>query len=125
LTDFDETNYWEYKMAKIKPQKWTDLYPAGTPAGDEEAKFFKSLARHPKYDWRSVSAISKESGLSFKRVEEIISKYFKLNVVIQNPRNDDHWGYWERVKEMLPEKYISVSDSDKKKRIAKFMQNKN
>lgn len=111
-------------MAKIKPQKWTDLYPAGTSEGDEEARFFKALARHPKYDWRSVAAISKESGLSFKRVEEIISKYFKLNIVIQNSRNEDHWGYWERVKQMLPDEYISVSDSDKKKRIDKFMQNK-
>ena len=62
-------------MAKIKPKKWTDVYPVGTKEGDEEARFFRSLARHPKYDWRSTAAISKESGLSPKRVEEIIAKY--------------------------------------------------
>ena len=108
-------------MAKIKPKKWTDVYPVGTKEGDEEARFFRSLARHPKYDWRSTAAISKESGLSPKRVEEIIAKYLKLKMIFQNPRNEDHWGYWERVSHMLPDKYISVSDADKRKRIDKFV----
>jgi hypothetical protein len=112
-------------MAKIKPKKWTEVYPAGTVDGDEEIKFFRSLARHPKYEWRSVAALSKESGLSLKRVEEIISKYFKLEIVFQNPRNQDHWGYWERVPHMLPDEYASASDSDKKKRIERFIRNKN
>lgn len=112
-------------MNKIKPKKWTDVYPAGTKEGDEEIRFFKSLARHPKYDWRSVAAVAKESGLEKKRVEEIILKYFKLNMVYQNPKNEDHWGYWERVPHVLPDQYISISDSDKKSRIDKFIKNKN
>jgi hypothetical protein len=62
---------------KIKPKKWTEVYPQGTPEGDEEARFFKSLARHPKYDWRSTAAIAKESGLTHTRVEQIIAKYLK------------------------------------------------
>lgn len=93
------------------------MYPVGTREGDEEARFFKSLARHPKYEWRSVAAISKESGLSKERTEQIIAKYFKMNMVIQNPNNEDHWGYWERVPQMLPDKYVSISDMDKKDRI--------
>jgi hypothetical protein len=111
------------KMTKIKPKKWTEVYPAGTQEGNEEIKFFKSLARNPKYEWRSVAAISKESGLSLKRVEEIISKYFNLKMVFQNPRNEDQWAYWERIPNHLPEEYISISDHDKKNRIDKFIKN--
>ena len=104
-------------MTKIRPKKWTELYPQGTKEGDEESRFFKSLSRHPKYDWRSTAALAKESGLSHQRVEEIINKYLKLNVVIQSSNNEEHWGYWERVPSMLPDKYVSTSDADKDDRI--------
>lgn len=118
------TEYLGVKMAKIKPKKWTDVYPVGTKEGDEESKFFKSLARHSKYDWRSTAALAKESGLSARRVEEIIAKYVKKDMVFQNPRNEDQWGYWERVSYMLPDEYLSTSDEDKKKRINRFIKNK-
>lgn len=111
-------------MSKIHPKKWTEAYPAGTQEGNEESRFFKSLARHPKYEWRSTAALAKESSLSQKRVEEIISKYLKLHMVFQNPKNEDHWGYWERVPHMLPEKYKSASDVDKQNRINRAMNNK-
>ena len=104
-------------MAKIKPKKWTEVYPVGTKEGDEEARFFRSLARHPKYDWRSTAALAKESGITQKRAEEIISKYLKTNMIFQNPRNEDQWGYWERVKHMIPDEYMSAADADKNKRI--------
>jgi hypothetical protein len=104
-------------MAKIKPKKWTEVYPQGTPEGDEEARFFRSLARHPKYDWRSTAALAKESGLPQKRVEEIISKYLKRNIVFQSSSNEEHWGYWERVPHMVPDEYMTASDSDKDRRI--------
>jgi hypothetical protein len=104
-------------MKKITPKKWTDVYPHGTKEGDEEARFFRSLARHPKYEWRSTAALAKESGLEQKRVEQIIAKYMKINMVLQSPSNDEHWGYWERVPHMLPYRYTSASDADKMKRI--------
>lgn len=104
-------------MSKIRPNKWTEVYPQGTPEGDEEARFFKSLARHPKYEWRSTAAIAKESGLTQKRVEEIVGKYLKLNMVFQSPKNEEEWGYWERVPHMVPDRYMSASDADKDKRI--------
>lgn len=106
-------------MPKIKPKKWTEVYPVGTREGDEESRFFRSLARHPKYEWRSVAAISKESGLSKERTEQIISKYFKMKMVFQNPNNEDHWGYWERVPEMVPDEYVSISEKDKRDRIGR------
>ena len=104
-------------MSKIRPKKWTDVYPQGTPEGDEEARFFRSLARHPRYEWRSTAAIAKESGLSHKRVEEIIGKYLKKKIVFQSNNNEEEWAYWERVPHLIPDKYMSASDADKDKRI--------
>lgn len=106
---------------KIKPKKWTEVYPVGTKEGDEEARFFRILARNQKYEWRSTSALSKEANLSKKRVEEIISKYHKMGIVFQNPRNEDQWGYWERVPHMLPDKKKSISKTDKDQRIEKLI----
>ena len=105
----------EVKMAK--PKKWEDVYPQGTKAGDEEQKFFVSLARHPKWVWRSTSAISKESGLSKERFEEILKKYEKKGMVFNNPQNEDQWGYWVRVPEMLPKDDDSITAKDQKQRI--------
>lgn len=103
----------------MKPKKWTDVYPHGTKEGDEELKFFISLARNTKYQWRSISAISKEAGLSKERVEEIMNKYYKKGMVFQNPKNEDQWGYWERVPEMLPKNPKSLSQKDQDDRINK------
>lgn len=100
-----------------KPKKWVEVYPYGTKEGVEESCFFKSLARHPKYDWRSISMIMKETGLSRKRVEELLAKYVKLGMVFQNPSNDDNYGYWERVPQMLKDKPKSIAETDKLKRI--------
>lgn len=108
-------------MSKKKPRKWTDVYPVGTKTGDQEARFFRSLARNPRYDWRSTAAISKESGLSKVRVEEIINKYLKKGMVFQSPKNVDHWGYWERVPQMLPDDSGSIAQVDQKDRIDKAL----
>jgi hypothetical protein len=101
-----------------KPPKWSQIYPQGTTKGDEEQKFFKVLSRG-KYDFLSIAQIAQESGLSKERVEEIIEKYHCICVVLQNPENEDQWGYWERCEELLPEDRPSVSQSDKQFRIKK------
>lgn len=110
-----------------KPKKWYDIYPYGTKEGDEEAAFFKSIAR-TKYDWRSTGAIVKESGLSRERVEEIIDKYssqIKPPLVYAHPSNDDHWGYWERdkVKELLQTDDRDITKKDKDNRVDKHLKN--
>lgn len=102
-----------------KPKKWIDVYPQGSKAGDEEQRFFIALGRHPKFVWRSIAAIAKEANLSKERTEKIIEKYYKKNMVFQNPKSEDQWGYWERVPEMLKEDNGSISQSDKNKRIDK------
>ena len=104
----------------MKPPRWTNTYPHGTKEGDEELKFFIALARNPKYQWRSTSAIAKEAGITKERVEEIINKYYKKGMVFQNPRNEDQWGYWERVPEMLPKMQKSISQKDQDDRINKL-----
>lgn len=104
----------------MKPKKWTDVYPHGTKEGDEELKFFIALARNPKYQWRSTSAVAKEAGITKERTEEIINKYYKKGMVFQNPKNEDQWGYWERVPEMLPKIQKSISQKDQDDRIGKL-----
>lgn len=108
-----------------KPKKWTEVYPQGTKEGDEEAKFFKALARNPKWDWRSTSAIVKGSGLNRDRVEEIIDKYTRCNppLIYPHPSNEDHWGYWERdeVAKTIPTDDGSISKVDKSNRIDDYL----
>jgi len=106
-----------------KPNKWTEVYPHGTKEGDEEARFFKALARHPKYDWRSTGAIIKASKLSQERVEEIIDKYISLTppLIFPHPKNDSHWGYWERVPEQLKSDNRDLFTKDKDSRIGKHL----
>lgn len=105
---------------KKKLPNWCDIYPHGTKQGDEELAFFVSLARNPKYIWRSTSGIAQDSGLTKERVEEIVQKYVKLDMVYQHPKNDDNWGYWERVpSDMLPKEYQSLVAKDQKQRMKK------
>jgi hypothetical protein len=107
----------------MKPQKWTDCFPCGTKKGDEEQAFFIAISRNPKYQWRSVSAIAKESRLTPERVEEIIQKYQKKGMIFNNPKNEDQWGYWERVSEMLPKEMKSLSQQDQDDRINRLTSN--
>lgn len=102
-----------------KLAKWSEVYPHGTKAGDEEQAFWIALARNPKWAWRSTSSIAKESGLSKERVEELLEKYYNKGMVFQNPQNEDHWGYWERVPEHLPKENHSATDRDHEDRLKK------
>jgi hypothetical protein len=107
------------------PPKWVNVYPQGTKEGDEEQLLFICLARNPKYEWRSVATIAKETGLSKERVEEILSKYYKRGMVFQSSKNDDLWAYWERVPNLVNGNTDSISDKDKKDRIEEAMDDKN
>lgn len=100
-------------------KKWTDVYPHGTKEGDEEQGVFIALARHPKWQWRSVSALAKEANISKERVEQILYKYWKMGMVFQNPQNEDQWGYWERVPDMVKKDPGSISDRDQEDRLKK------
>ena len=102
-----------------KPPKWTQVYPQGTPAGDEEQRFFISLERHKKFIFRSVAQLAKETRLTKERIEQIIQKYARRNMVFQNPKNEDQWGYWERCPKLLKSDEISLSRKDQKDRMEK------
>lgn len=104
----------------MKLKTWTDLYPHGTKEGDEEWKFFVALARG-KYPWRTVSSLAKDTGLSPQRVEQIIEKYYKMGLIFQSPKNDEQWGYWERVPEMQTEPVKSIRQKDYEDRIDKSL----
>jgi hypothetical protein len=114
------------KKKQKSPPKWTDVYPQGTQIGDEESRFFRVLARNPKYKWRSLASLAKEANLTKERAEEIILKYFHdgknpKGMIFQSPTNEDHWGYWERVPEMMPLANVSISQADKDERIDKSL----
>lgn len=105
---------------KNKMPEWYEIYPQGTPEGEEEKKFFISLARNKKYkQWRSVSAISKETDISQQRIEEIIFKYNKIGLVIQNPSNTEFWGYYHNNLDIVPEEKDSVIAEERKKLLNK------
>jgi hypothetical protein len=109
-------------MIVANPPHWYNVYPQGTSKGDDEAKFFKVLARNLQYKWRSTSAIAKESGLSKQRCEEIVSKYTKLGVVIPSEKNENAWAYWERVPKTVAAALDqrSIGQKDKDRRIEAF-----
>jgi hypothetical protein len=100
-----------------KPQTWVDAYPHGTREGDEEQAFFIALGRHPKWKWRSVAAIVKESNLSKERVDELLEKYHKKGLVFQDESNPDQWAYWERVPELVNSDNDSPKQKDHKERM--------
>jgi hypothetical protein len=100
-----------------KPPHWFDVYPQNTKEGDEEAKVFTALARNNKWDWRSVSALAKETGLDKKRIEEILYKYMKKSMIFQNPKNDEQFGYWSNLPDMISDSPKSIKDEDLKNRL--------
>jgi hypothetical protein len=102
---------------KCNPPEWQDVYPQGTKAGNEEQRLFIALARNPKWKFRSVVHISKEANLTKERVEQILQKYYKKGMVFPNPKQEDQWGYWERVPELLPGSQPSLAEKDQDKRI--------
>lgn len=101
--------------SKNKMPEWYEIYPQGTQEGEEEKSFFISLARNKKYkNWRSASAISKETNIHQQRVEEIIFKYNKIGLVIQNPSNTEFWGYYHNNLDSIPEEKDSVIAEERK-----------
>lgn len=110
----------EETVKKIKPAKWYEIYPHGTKEGNEELLFFKAISRHPKYEYRSIQALVKETGLDIERIEQIIDKYArKVNppLLYQHPKHENHWGYWERCKPdagIIQENLVLKKDREKR-----------
>ena len=108
-------------MNRNKFPQWHDIYPHGTFEGEEEKKFFIALIRNPKYkNWRSASAIAKETGLSIERVEEIIYKYNKVGLIIQKQDNSEFWGYYYNNLDSVAEDPLSVIEEERKKILKKI-----
>ena len=106
------------------PKKWHEVYPYGTKEGDEEAKVFKALSRHTKYDFRSTGALQKATGISQQRIEEIIDKYvnhFNPPLILVHPKNEDHWGYWERCANLIDENKKGISQKEQDSRVDRHL----
>ena len=103
-----------------KPPYWTDVYAVGTKDGDDEYEFFVALSRDPLV-WRTTYQIAKTSGLSEKRVEEILDKYLRMGLVFAHEREDNKWAYWERVPDRLERVVKPLHLKDQDDRINKHM----
>jgi len=103
-------------MQKKLP-KWYELVDNTKSEGEIESKIFIALCRNPKWLWRSVGALSKETGVENIIVEEVLYKYYKAGIVFQHNRNTDQWAYWENVKNELPEEQPTLTEIDKIVRI--------
>ncbi len=66
----------------------------------EEKKVFKALL-HPKYEWRTVSGIAKQTGLPEERVEKYLHHLIKQKKVrksfVPDHRGNDLYGLIVRV----------------------------
>lgn len=93
------------------PRYWWSLFPQGTEEGDEESRFFCAIARNVN-KWSSIPYLANESKLSESRIEEIIAKYAPIGVLLQNTKDPDEWGYWERVGSKKADKNILQEEHD-------------
>ncbi len=100
-----------------KPPYWTDVYATGASG---EYEFFIALARD-QLTWRTTYQIAKASGLSEKRVEEIIEKYLPKGMIFPHDREDSKWAYWEKVPERLEAIEKSLAELDQDQRINRHM----
>ncbi len=106
-------------------KKWYDVYQ-----GNDERAFFvgkdgKSGLVRSIYNYRSVAAVAKESGLSKARVEQIVSKYLKMGLVVASSDKEDHYAYWGRVSPNLTAGAApTVAAVDQANRVNKLASNK-
>jgi hypothetical protein len=79
-------------MAK---KKWHEVYE------DERAFFIGRDGRgglvRSQYDFRSVEALARESGLTVERVRVIVAKYIADGVIVPSPDKPGFYGYSHRV----------------------------
>ncbi len=86
-----------------KPAKWWAAYRNDEEkcvfvGKDGQSGLIRARDKDGKhYDWRSTDALARESGLSKKRVEEILDHWCKKGVVRQHSKDPEKWGYWENV----------------------------
>lgn len=73
---------------------------------------FHAMVNHPKYDWRSISALAKETNLSQDIVSGVIGKGLTAGIVIQHPTNQKYWGHVQRFSQQEPDKEVSMFPYD-------------
>ena len=97
-----------------QPKKWWEVAQT-----EPEIKFFRMLARETmakRFDFRTMDAIIRETGLKPAVVENIIQKYLPTGIVEQHSKEPNKFRYWEAAKKRKKNKG-SVAGADKEKRI--------
>lgn len=101
------------------PKKWWQSH-----ANDEERRVFvgtdgkSGLVRSKDFNWRTLKSLANESGLTEKRVEEILAKHMKTGLVVQHA-SGDKFGYWERVVPEIANPVPGTIEKDQQDRMKK------
>lgn len=67
----------------------------------DEMDLFNSLARHPKYAWRSGTSLLNELNWDAEKFKRIVSPYLQNSMISVQKKLDGSFcfAYWERIKE--------------------------
>jgi len=91
-------------IAVIAPDKWHKIYRTDEEkcvfvGKDGQSGLIRAVDKTTgkRFEWRSTDALARESGLSKKRVEEILEYYCNKKIVRQHSKDPEKWGYWEVV----------------------------
>jgi hypothetical protein len=63
----------------------------------DEQKIYEVLAFGPN-EWQPIKAMAAITGLSINRTFAIVTKYYARGGIVRHPKNDDLYGFWERVR---------------------------
>jgi hypothetical protein len=99
-------------------QKWYEVASGAKERSLFIGKDSKSGLVRGEYAYRSVAALTKESGLTREEVEKIIAKYLKFGLIVASPNKEDLYAYVHNVDTSGKEKK-SLADSDQEVRLKK------
>lgn len=78
-------------------RKWWEI-----ACTQDEVDLFTSIARNPKYDWRSVSGIIKELGWEKEKIDQVLKPFINNRMIIaKQTKKGMSIAYWERIQDEL------------------------
>lgn len=77
----------------VQRKKWWEV-----AVTQEELDLFSLLARHPKYEWRSIDSVLKKLGWNPSKFNQVAGPFLKAKIIVEkNSKKGFLIGYWERV----------------------------
>ena len=82
----------------------------------DEVNLFTSIARNPKYDWRTLNSLLNELGWDKERMDSVMKPFLHNKMILtKQTKKGMSIAYWERVKDEieLQEQNVELSDENK------------